>query len=39
MVLIVYKKSEKNTFVIECSPETKVSAILASLIERKDDMK
>ena len=33
MVLIVYKKSEKNTFAIDSHPETKVSAILAALIE------
>lgn len=32
MVVIVYKKSEKNTFAIDCHPDTKVSAILASLI-------
>jgi hypothetical protein len=33
MVFITYKKTEKNTFAIECSVDTRVSAILATLIE------
>jgi hypothetical protein len=32
MVLIVYKKNEKNTFAVECGIETKVSALLSVLI-------
>jgi len=36
MVLIVYKKTDKNTFAIECSPETKASTILTTLIESKN---
>lgn len=32
MVVIVYKKTEKNSFTIECQLETKVSALLSYLI-------
>lgn len=35
MVVIVYKKSEKNAFSIECPVEVKVSALLAQLAESK----
>ncbi len=33
MVLIIYKKTEKNTFSVECSTEIKVSTLLTKLIE------
>ena len=32
MVLITYKKNEKNSFTIECGVDTKVSNILAVII-------
>ncbi len=33
MVFLTYKKTEKNCFAIECHIDTKVSAILATLIQ------
>ena len=33
MVLITYKKSEKNSFTISCGADTKVSHILTAIIE------
>jgi hypothetical protein len=33
MVIVVYKKSEKNAFAVECSLETRVESLLAQLIE------
>jgi len=33
MVVVVYKKSEKNAFALECSLDTKVGTLLGQLIE------
>lgn len=35
MVVVVYKKSEKNAFSVECTVDTKVSVLLTQLIESK----
>ncbi len=35
MVVVIYKKSEKNAFSVECSVDTKVNVLLAQLIESK----
>jgi hypothetical protein len=32
MVILVYKKTDKNSFAIECTLETKISVILEQLI-------
>ena len=32
MVVVVYKKSEKNAFAVECLLDTKVGTLLAQLI-------
>jgi hypothetical protein len=32
MVFITYKKTEKNSFAIECSIDSKVASILAVLV-------
>ena len=33
MVVVVYKKTDKNAFAVECTLHTKVVAILAELVE------
>lgn len=35
MVVVVYKKSEKNAFSVECTVDTKVSVLLTQFVESK----